>query len=552
MKESYSALEQKIAELKARQERLELTLDGVKMGAWDLDLIHDTAERNLKHDQLFGYATSQEKWGAKIFEEHVIPEDRQHVQECFETAFKTGIFAMQCRIRWPDASIHWIEVLGRVYYEHDKPVRMLGTVFDITDQKLIERNLENAKIAARNVLDDLSSEKSKVDIARAKEKAILLSVGNGLLTTDEKGIITLINKAAEDLLGEKSEEVIGKVFSEVLLMDNEKGAPVPFERRPISMALTTSTTTGITYYYVRKDKTRFPVAITVTPIILNGKIIGAIEVFRDITKEKEIDRAKSEFISLASHQLKTPPTAIKLLTERLLGGKMGALTEKQREYFGDIRSSNQRMIDLVNVLLDVSRIEIGVFTVQTSEKDACVVVGSILDELKPMIDKKQLHLGVTNSEGGVMVMLDEPLFRMVVNNLVTNAIHYTPEGGELRVGCTVVDKGETLGGKILEERCLAVTIADTGYGIPHDQQSGVFTKFFRADNAREKHADGTGLGLYIVKSILDHTCGSVWFTSRENEGSVFYVTIPMTGMSMPSGEKSPLVGGVGGGIMPVL
>ena len=400
------------------------------------------------------------------------------------------------------------------------------------------KDLENANIVARNALEDLGIENSKVEMARAKEEAILVSIGDGLLATDKKGNITLINKTAEKLLGKKSKEVMGKVFSEVILMEDEKGVPIPLKKRPSSMALATSTTTtDPTYYYVRKDKTKFPVAIMVTPVILGGKVIGVIEVFRDITREKEIDKAKSEFISLASHQLKTPPTAIKLLTERLLGGKMGEFTKKQKEYIDDIRSSNQRMIDLVNALLNVSRIELGAFTIRVNEKNVCAIVRSILDELKSVIDKKQLKLKMISRDMNAMLMLDETLFRIVINNLITNAIRYTAKGGEIRVECKVVNKGQTLGGNLLKESCFVVVVSDTGYGIPRGEQSKVFTKFFRADNAREKITDGTGLGLYIVKSILDHSGGLIWFTSRENKGSVFYAAIPMTGMRMKAGEK---------------
>jgi PAS domain S-box-containing protein len=400
------------------------------------------------------------------------------------------------------------------------------------------KDLENANIVARNALEDLGIENSKVEMARAKEEAILASIGDGLLATDKKGNITLINKTAEKLLGKKSKEVMGKVFSEVILMEDEKGVSIPLKKRPRNMALATSATTADpTYYYVRKDKTKFPVAIMVTPVILGGKAIGTIEVFRDITREKEIDKAKSEFISLASHQLKTPPTAIKLLTERLLGGKMGEFTKKQKEYIDDIRSSNQRMIDLVNALLNVSRIELGAFAIRVNKRDVCAIVQSILDELKSVIDKKQLKLKTISRDMNAMLMIDETLFRIVINNLITNAIRYTAEGGEIRVECRVVNKGQLLGGNLLKENCFVVVVSDTGYGIPQGEQSKVFTRFFRADNAREKITDGTGLGLYIVKSILDHSGGLIWFTSRENEGSVFYAAIPMTGMRMKAGEK---------------
>lgn len=401
---------------------------------------------------------------------------------------------------------------------------------NITDQKRINKNLENAEMASQNVLEDLNIEKTKVDMARAKEEAILLSVGEGLIATDEKGNITLINKMAEKLFDRNSKEIMGKSFFEVISIEDEKGVSIPLEKRPVNMALVGTTTTGPTYYYVRPNKTKFPVAIIVTPITLDGKIIGTIEIFRDITKEKEIDKAKSEFISLASHQLKTPPTAIKMLTERILAGELGKITEKQREYIGDIRSSNQRMIDIVNTLMDVSHIELGTLNIESKEKNIGAVIQNILYELKPFYSKKQLRIEEVYQKNIKMILIDEPLFRMIINNLLMNAINYTDEGGSIKIECREMNKREILGRKLLAENSSAVIITDTGYRIPENQQDKIFTKFFRADNVRQKRTDGTGLGLYIVKSLLDNTGGSIWFSSKENKGSTFYVTIPITGM----------------------
>ncbi|MEO8638244.1 MAG: ATP-binding protein, partial [Candidatus Taylorbacteria bacterium] len=386
---------------------------------------------------------------------------------------------------------------------------------------------------------------AKVLAVSSKERETMLaSIGDGLLATDSGGNITLINKTAEKLLGRKSEEVMGRVFFEVFPIEDENGASIQLEKHPVSMALSTATTTtttttaGPTYYYAHKDKSKFPVAITVTPVILDGKVIGTIEVFRDITLEKEIDKAKSEFISLASHQLKTPPTAIKLLTERLLGGKMGMLTEKQNEYINDIRALNQRMIDLVNALLNVSRIELGAFTIKVKEMDIGATIQIFLNELKPLSDKKHLKLKIILPEKKIELMLDEPLFRSVISNMVMNSIHYTPEDGEISIECKIMNKGEIVAGKLFEEKSFLIVVSDSGYGIPQNQQGKVFTKFFRADNAREVLADGTGLGLYLVKSVLDNSGGFIWFTSGgENQGSTFYAAIPMTGMRAKAGKK---------------
>ena len=338
---------------------------------------------------------------------------------------------------------------------------------NITDQKQVEKNLENANIAARNVLDDLNSEKSKLETAMAKEKAILMSIGDGLIATDEKGNIIFINKAAENLLGIKNQEISGKSFSESIVIKNEKGVSVPLEKRPISMALatgiitttttTTTTTTGFTYYYVRKDKTKFPAAITVTPVILTGKVIGAIEVFHDMTKEREIDKAKTEFISLASHQLRTPLTAVSWYTEMILKGDVGQVVIGQKKYLEEIYQGNNRMIDLVNTLLNISRLELGTLTIEPKQTDILALARSVLDERKPKIEKKKLILTENFSKDVPTFSADPKLLRMVFQNLLANSVEYTPSGGkiELTVSC--------------DKKTILIKVSDTGYGIPKNQ-----------------------------------------------------------------------------------
>ena len=127
---------------------------------------------------------------------------------------------------------------------------------------------------------------------------------------------------------------------------------------------------------------------------------------------------------------------------------------------------------------------------------------------------------------------------MVLSNLISNAIQYTPEKKSIRVTSEEVKKGNTIDTHKMLEDSLIITVSDDGCGVPKNQQEKIFTKFFRADNARIMHTDGTGLGLYIVKSILDHTGGTIWFRSEEKEGTTFYITIPLSGMRQKEGTKS--------------
>ncbi|MCR4325593.1 MAG: cell wall metabolism sensor histidine kinase WalK, partial [Patescibacteria group bacterium] len=243
----------------------------------------------------------------------------------------------------------------------------------------IEQDLKNAKIAARNVLEDLQAEKEKLAEAKAKDEAMLASIGDGVIIVDLAGKITFMNQVAEDLLGWKSAEGVDKLLFDVLPIENEKGDLIEAKARPMAIALAsagaaaeaveipaTSPQKNIPIlYYVRKDKTRFPAAITVAPVLLKNTILGAIEVFRDITKEREIDRTKSEFVSLASHQLRTPLTTINWYSEMLLKGGATKNIKRRKEYLEKIHAGSRQMVMLVNMLLDVSRIELGTLIVES-------------------------------------------------------------------------------------------------------------------------------------------------------------------------------------------
>jgi two-component system sensor histidine kinase VicK len=260
------------------------------------------------------------------------------------------------------------------------------------------------------------------------------------------------------------------------------------------------------------------VAITVTPVILDRKIIGTIEVFRDITREVEIDKAKSEFVSLASHQLRTPLTGISWYTEMILRGDVGEVTLAQRKYLEEVYNTNRRMIDLVNTLLNVSSIELGTFTVQSVPTDICALAESVLEEQKLKIEQKKLIV-TTKFGASIPVFLTDPkLLRMIFQNLLSNAVKYTSSGGKIEF-VIFFDPPKTI----------RIQISDTGYGIPRNQHDQIFTKLFRADNVRSKDTGGTGLGLYIVKSTVENFGGKIRFESEENKGTTFYVTLPLGG-----------------------
>src|SRR3989339_72640 len=354
---------------------------------------------------------------------------------------------------------------------------------------------------------------------RSKTEAILTSIGNGLVVVDKEGKIDYINQSFEEMMGWKTQEIVGKSMVQVVPREDVNGVEVLFKERILTQVLAGQkfvADLANPFYYIRKDKSRFPVSSIVSPVILNKKIVGAVEVFRDITKEKEIDKAKTEFVSLASHQLRTPLSTVNWYSEMLLTGDVGEVTTEQKKYLEEIYNGNQRMVELVNTLLDVSRIELGTLVVESKPTNIVKLTQNVINEQKLQIIEKKIKLSPSFEDNIPLITADPKLLRMVIQNLLSNAIKYTPDGGKIRASLSLDEKKNVI-----------LKISDTGYGIPANQQDKIFSKLFRADNVIGKDTEGTGLGLYIAKSIVEQVGGKLWFESEENQGATFYVALPL-------------------------
>ncbi len=385
-------------------------------------------------------------------------------------------------------------------------------------------DLENTKRAMLNVLQDLQLTKEATEKEKAKDDAILKSMSEGMVFTDQEGKIIFVNQKFEDTLELTQQEVVGKLIFEAFPFLDEKGHVLEKELRPVMQTLISRMTTNKTVAFLRKDTQKLLLSITSAPVIKEDILLGAIEVIRDITKEKEIDRMKTEFISLASHQLRTPLSAIKWFSEMLVGGDAGKLTDEQKEFAQNISDSTERMIELVNSLLNISRIESGRIVIDPKPTDLKELVESIVKELQVKITEKQQTLVISVHHEIPKINLDPKLIRQVYMNFLTNAIKYTQKGGEISIFISKKDN------EIISQ------ITDNGYGIPKVEQSKLFQKFFRAENVVKIETDGTGLGLYLVKAIIDSSHGKIWFESEEGKGTTFWFSLPMSGMEAKKGE----------------
>ncbi|MDP2630900.1 MAG: HAMP domain-containing sensor histidine kinase [Candidatus Uhrbacteria bacterium] len=249
----------------------------------------------------------------------------------------------------------------------------------------------------------------------------------------------------------------------------------------------------------------------------------------DITETERVSQAKTDFVSTASHQLRTPLSIMRWYSELLLGGEGGKPSKKQSEYLNEILQGARRMADLIDALLTVSRIELGTFSVELKDTDVSALAASVKGDFVPIIAAKKLILTERYAEGLPHMRTDSRLLHAIYYNLLSNAVKYSHEGGTITIDIHAVEAGDEVSGKIVPEKSLVCSVSDTGYGIPEFQKMLIFTKFFRADNARINVPDGTGLGLYIVKSLVEYMKGMIWFESTENKGTTFYVVLPLAG-----------------------
>ncbi|HET9174366.1 MAG TPA: ATP-binding protein [Candidatus Saccharimonadales bacterium] len=365
--------------------------------------------------------------------------------------------------------------------------------------------------------DSTAPQLTSIELAhqQAFAEALFNSIGDGAIATDEYGRITRINPTALRILGFSQKEVLGSWFPKKVLAYKENGEPINIIDRPIIKAFLTGKTINERTFYKKKNGQKIPIDLTVSPIILDSRPVGAIEVFRDITLESEIDRMKSDFISLASHQLRTPLSAVKTYAHLLLDGYMGEVTENQRKSLKTIISAANRMNELISTLLNITRIESGTIAITPKIVHIDKLAEEVNKEHELMAADKKIALSCEHSvSASCTAKTDTLILKEIISNLVSNAIKYTPESGKVTVHIKA------------RKNDILISVKDTGMGIPAFSQEHVFTKFFRAHNVVKQETSGTGLGLYLVRGLIKSLQGNIWFESQEGKGTTFYVTIP--------------------------
>lgn len=330
------------------------------------------------------------------------------------------------------------------------------------------------------------------------------------LIVNDRGIITSSNPAAVRLLGIPADTLVTKDFFSITSShhkDHEEVLRQKFRRGVIIFEEDVEILQGTKKLWTKMSVFQFSDS--------EGKRLSLVTLV-DVTKQKEVETAKSEFVSLASHQLRTPISGMRWSAELLLMDGIESLTEQQRRYVDRLLSSINRMSSLVDDFLQVSRFELGTRVLKIEEVTVSELCEDIISDQAEIASGKRIKVTREFDPAVVKVRTDLGLIRMIITNLYTNAVKYTRVGGQVVVGYEKVSETE-----------LQIEVRDTGMGIPVSEQQRVFSKIFRATNAVKEVPDGTGLGLYIVKKAVEQLGGRISFSSSENVGTTFVVVIPL-------------------------
>jgi PAS domain S-box-containing protein len=383
------------------------------------------------------------------------------------------------------------------------------------------QTLEKQEQSLKKVADKLTAEKSQ-------DEAVLTAIADGVYAVDKDRNMVLLNKAAQGMVGWSEKDALGIKCKTVMNLKNDKDISVCEKDCPALAVWNTGEPVfrNDTCYMQRKTKQRVQLSSSYAPIKdLDGNMVGAICVFRDITKEKELERQRNEFVSTASHELRTPITATEGYISIITDSGMCKVDEPTKEFLGKAKNTLLGMSNLVKNLLAVTKIEEGRLETAVTNFPIKDLVGEVVEVFEKKAQEKGIKLEFVQSKDlsasgkksigrSLNVRADREMIREVLNNLTENAVKFTEKGG---VSLSIDYDNEFA----------TVNIEDTGMGMPREGQKHLFEKFYRVDNTATREVGGTGLGLYITRSIVETFGGRIWVESEFKKGSKFHFTIPL-------------------------
>ncbi len=394
---------------------------------------------------------------------------------------------------------------------------ILNLVKAIASQVAVAINNAHLYELIRDQAERLGSMLRKEQEEASRSQAILEAVADGVLVTGNDNTISFVNSSIERILGVQADHMIGQALESFGGLFGNTAELVETIRRWSEEP--SSFEPGDTYAQQLELETGRIALIHLAPVIFQNDFLGTVSIFRDITHEVEVDRLKSEFVATVSHELRTPMTSIKGYTDILLMGAAGAFNENQVHFLTIIKNNAERLNVLVNDLLDISRIEAGRVTLTPQPIDIRDVAEDVLGEVlrRTQDEKKPMAISLDAPKDLPRVLGDPERVRQIISNLVDNAYNYTPENGTIKIHI------KSTGGREIQ-----VDVEDNGVGIPTQDQARIFERFHRGEHPLVLATPGTGLGLPIVRQLVEMHNGHIWMQSNgvPGEGSIFSFTLP--------------------------
>lgn len=349
-----------------------------------------------------------------------------------------------------------------------------------------------------------------------QNQLILNAMAEGLCGLDRQGIIRFANAASEKLLGYSNAELIGRPITHFLEAEQLQQELQKFCSHSFSQPNTKDSETlfyqSTTAQGHRQDGTHFPAEYIATPIEEKQSITGAVITFKDISERQVVEKMKNEFISIVSHELRTPLTSIYGSLKMLASGLMEQHPEKGKRLLDIASSSTERLVRLINDILDIERIESGKIKMVYQDCNIADLLNQAINTMQDMADKAEVELRFESVD--LLIRVDPDRILQALTNLLSNAIKFSSPGDHIwltaRPSSTVLE----------------ISLKDTGLGIPANKLNMIFERFQQADSSDSRDHDGTGLGLAICQSIVEQHGGKIWVESQPGQGSTFFFTLP--------------------------
>lgn len=490
--------------LQESEERLRLALDLTYIGFWDMQLSDRSIIWNDNHSTLLGLPPETCEPSYELWRNHVHPDDLGWVEPLFLASIEQHTdYAAEYRVIHSDGSVHWLMGRGRALYGDDgQPLRSIGVLLDVTDRKQAEQTLALQAVIARNMAEGICLVKAdNATIVYANPKfEQMFGYDTGELNNQPVAILHYPNGSVT------AEDVYQSIRSSVL------------QNREFTYEV----------HNIKKDGTSFWCSTTCSVFQHPeyGDVLVVVQ--QDITERRKLDQMKQDFISIVSHELRTPLTSIRGALGLIAGGIYDKKPEKMKEMIAIAARQSDRLVRLVNDILNLRRLESGQSKFKFQQNSAADLIQQSVDVMHSQAEQSQITLDIMPTTAEVWA--DADAIVQTLTNLLSNAIKFSPPNSTITITAT---PHLTTSPSPHTSTCFSVQ--DRGRGIPSDQLESIFGQFQQVDASDSREKGGTGLGLAICRTIVKQHGGQIWVESTLEQGSTFYFTLPS---AQPSSDNS--------------